>query len=330
MQLGDIPQALTGDKFLEAIKEDKIQRKEIAEGLIYEKTSLLVSADPGVGKSTIATQVAIELAAGLPVFGYFNVPEPVKVMYIQAERDKLEFLERVYEMSKTYPIVAENIVVTDHYQVLNLVKPDDFDLFMKCLKRDYGGAKVIFLDPIYSMVMGGLKDDTPSSIFTKAMSTAAKVLDCALWFNHHNVKAQYDKDGNKIKKKVPFYGSQWLLAHSTGAFDIAKEDKGVKMTNYKDNYKLLAESIPLEYDSETGLCSVIGDRLDPMDRIKKYLDMREIDQKEFYFQDLEDFTKLCTRTLRKHWMHSLVQKRIVVVSTFKNKKLYKIAPKKGG
>ncbi|MDR3362400.1 MAG: AAA family ATPase [Desulfovibrio sp.] len=45
----------------------------------------LISGPPGSGKGTFSLQMAAYMAAGLPVFDWWEVPEPVKVLYISAE-----------------------------------------------------------------------------------------------------------------------------------------------------------------------------------------------------------------------------------------------------
>ena len=324
MDLSNIPLPLTGDVLMDRLKNSKNKRKVIADGLLYEKTSLMIAADPGTGKSTVSAQVAVELAGGFPVFGFFNVPKPVKVLYIQTERSILELLERIETLSKILPVVKENLVVTDEYQRLDLLNPTHANLFLKAVKRDYGGARVVFLDPIYSTVSGGLKSDEPASAFTKVMSHVQKELDCALWYNHHTTKTTYKRDGSKLEKDDPFYGSQWLKAHVTGSYYMKATREGVTLVLKKDNYRLLSPSIALEYDPETELCSVISDKLPAIDKLRNFIQVKKSDGKAFSFKDIQSYTKLGNRTIRELLLHSSISDSIIVVSSIRNKNLYKI------
>lgn len=325
MDVSYIPPPLTGAKLMSTIKESKQSRQVIADGLLYEKTSLMIAADPGTGKSTVSAQVAVELAAGLPIFGFFHVPKPVKVLYIQTERSIIELLERIETISKLLPIISDNIIVTDEYQRLDLLNPNHANLFLQAVKRDYGGARVVFIDPIYSMVSGGLKSDEPASAFTKIMSRVQKELNCCMWYNHHTVKQQYGYKGAKIERDDPFYGSQWLKAHVTGSYYMKNTNEGVTLILKKDNYRLLSPSISLEYDPETELCSVLDDKLPSIDKVRSYLKIKSIDKKEFSFKDIQRYTKLGTRTLRELLLHSSISSSIIVVSSRSNKNLYTIA-----
>jgi len=320
----DIGQVLTGDRLMEAIQSAKEKRAPIAEGFLYEQTINMMVAEPGIGKSTISTQVAIELAAGLPIFGLFKMPKAVKILYCQTERSIVEFLERVEVVSKRYPIVKENLYITDEYQRLNLLNPSHVVLLIECIKRDCPDVKVIFFDPIYAMVSGGLSADEPASAFTRAMSNIQKITGATLYYNHHTVKAQHDAKGYEIKKKDPFYGSQWLKAHVTGYFHMTKSAEGVLMTCKKDNYRLLPGIISLTYDSETELCSVPSEEIPAIERVRNFLKIQEIANKEFYFNDIVRETQLCTRTIRKLLVHSSISDKLEVLSSIKNKNLYKI------
>lgn len=325
MRIEDIEPPLNGDSLQSALIRAKNKRGVIADGLLYEQTILMVAADPGAGKSTISTQVAVELAAGLPVFGIFKPPRPMKILYVQTERSIIEFLERLDVIGKVLPINRANIYATDEYQKMNLINAEHSRTFISCVLRDCPDVDVIFLDPIYSMVSGGLKDDIPASAFTKAMSLLQKETGAMLWYNHHTVKQQYSNTGGAIEKEDPFYGSQWIKAHVTGSYYMKKDGDGVKMLRKKDNYNLLPGCLDLEYNPETGLCCIPLEEAPAIERVKVFLRAKEMDRREFTFKDLEVATGLCTRTVREVIAHSSIKERMEIVSSIRNKNLYRIS-----
>ncbi len=318
----DIPAALSGDSLLEAIHKAKEKRRALAEGFLYEQTINMFMAEPGIGKSTISTQVAVELAAGLPVFGIFPCPRPLRVMYIQTERNIIELLERLEVINKILSINKENLYITDEYQRFNLLNTEQAKVFLECIIRDCPRADIIFIDPIYATVAGGLKEDVPAAAFTKAMSNLQKATGASLWYNHHTSRPQYGSDGKKIVKDDPMYGSQWLKAHVTGSMLITPTEHGVSLVRKKDNYRLLPDTILLDYDAETELCSVKIDELPALERVRNFLRIRDVDGKQFSFNDILTETKLCNRTLRMLLLHSSIKDRLFVVSNKKNKRLY--------
>lgn len=326
MRTSDIREALTGKILMEQLKSSKDSRKAIAEGFLYEHTIVMVAADPGVGKSTISTQIAIELSSGLPILGLYRVERPQKVLYIQTERPILEFLERAYVINSKLPINFDTLVVTDEYKVLNLLNFEHVLIFIDCIKRDCPDVDVIFVDPIYPMVSGGLSKDEPASAFTKALSLVQKETGALLYYNHHTSRPMHNSEGIRVEKDDPFYGSQWLKAHVTASYYMKESETGVKMVRKKDNYKIMPREILLEYDPETELCHIPLAELSPIDRVRAFVKHREIDKKQFYFSEIQEETKLCTRTLRKLIMHSSLSGHFIVVSSIKNKNLYQIAP----
>lgn len=324
MNLNDIGPAITGDNLIERMKVAKLQRRTIVDGMLYENTILMVSAAPGVGKSTVSTQVAIELAAGLPVFGVYHVEKPTKVLYAQTERPILEFLERAEIISKVYPIIKENLVITDEYKMLNLLKEEHVRVFIECIKRDCPGAEVIFIDPIYPMVSGGLSKDEPASAFCKAMSLVQKATGATLYYNHHTSRPQHDSYGAVINKEDPFYGSQWLKAHITGSYYMKGGTDGVKMHCKKDNYNTLTQEISLTYDPESMLCLVPLEELPAVERVKGFLRARELDSRAFSFKDIQAGTQLCTRTLRNVLTRAPLDNMIEGYTVGRNKLMYRL------
>lgn len=319
----DIPLALTGDNLIEEMNKTQEGRKAIAEGLLYEHTYLMVTSEPGTGKSTVSTQVAVELAAGLPLFGYFKVPKPQKVLYIQCERNKIELLERLKIINTALPIVKENLFITDEYQKLDFVR--DYQTLIQCIQRDCPTPDIIFFDPIYATITGGLKEDKVASMFTKIMSKISKIMNCAMWYNHHCVKQQYTQAGDKINKDDPFYGSQWLKAHVTGSYFMENTEDGVLLKCKKDNYRVLTQVIALNYNPETNLCYLADPSLlQPIDRLKHFINGKKIEKKEFTFKEMLSGTKLCTRTIRELLCTPEIKGLLTTQKSNKNKYIYAI------
>jgi len=327
MQLSDVGNALTGQALSDKVKSAKDQRRAIVDGLLYENTILMISAGPGVGKSTVSAQLAIELSAGLPVFSAFVTAHPMKVLYLQTERPILEFLERAEALSRVLPINHDNLVISDCYKILNLLKEDHVHVFIDAILRDCPDADVIIVDPIYPMVSGGLSKDEPASAFCKAMSLAQKATGAAFWYNHHTVKPTHDQYGSQIEKDDPFYGSQWLKAHVTGSYlmkDIG-DGAGVKLIRKKDNYNVLKKEITLEYNPESGMCTVPQDEIASHVRVLRWLQQQAMTRVTFDFRAMQEGTQLSVRALRESLRHPSVANILIVDTYIKNKKIYRVS-----
>lgn len=326
MRTADIKPVLTGNILKDSISTAKDQRKPIVEGFMYDHTITMVAAEPGAGKSTIATQIAIELAAGLPVFGMLHTIKPMKVLYAQTERPIIEILERIEVISKIYPIVYDNLYITEEYKMLNMLKEEHVNILAQAIKRDCPDVEVIFIDPIYPMVTGGLSKDEPASAFCKAMSYIQKETGACLFYTHHTVKDQYTNTGNKIERDDPFYGSQWIKAHVTGSYVLTPTEVGVNLVRKKDNYKCLTHLIQLEYNPETELSIVPEGSMPAIEKARKFINMRKIDGKSFTFKEMQSQISCDTRTLRRVLCHTSIKGLLNVVTSSKNKHLYTACP----
>lgn len=320
-----ISPVLTGNTLVEAIANSVFERKAIIDGFLYENTCLMIAADPGCGKSTVALQAAVEMAAGLPVFGLLNVERPVKVLYSQQERHLMETLERLKMLKEHLPLLKENLFITDEYQKFNLLKDGHAEAMARCIKRDCPGVEVAIFDPIYSMVVGGLKDDVGASMFNRGMNLIEKELGVATILVHHTIKQQYSSGGKIIEKDDPFYGSQWLKAKVTGSYYMKRKDKGVILLRKKDNYDVLLKEVVLDYDSETTLCqSTDYHKLSALARMEAFLSTQKSMDKWFDFNEIKGGTQLCTRAIRNVLVHTTIKRRLIEKIGNKNKKFYKV------
>lgn len=63
----------------------------------------VIAGPPGCGKGTFSLQMAAFIAAGLPVFGWWGVPEPTRVLYISAEDSQAVIHHRLYDALQNLP-----------------------------------------------------------------------------------------------------------------------------------------------------------------------------------------------------------------------------------
>jgi len=193
----------------------KIVHTPLADGFLYKGASVMISSQPSVGKSVLAIQAAYQLSEGIPLFACLDVPEPIRVWYIQMERPYIESLERLQYMLNGHKKEFRNLFIDAELQALNFLKEDHLELILnrgKIINPD-----LVIIDPLYGITTGLSKDEVAASV-TKVFTIMKKELDCALWLNHHTVKNTYDMvNGKKVPKDDPFYGAQWLKAHVTGS-----------------------------------------------------------------------------------------------------------------
>lgn len=234
----------------EKVAQSEDARPPLIAGFIHEGSVILVSAEPGVGKSTIAACWMAQASSGLPVFGQLFVPRPLVIYYIPFERGAEEIAERFRYIQNSVKINWDNLYVNPNFAGFNVNKDSHADEIIGTIRHDLAGrhADIIVLDPIYAAVPGGLSKDEAATQFTRFSSRLQAEFGCANYLNHHTSRDKYTDTGDKVERDDPFYGSQWLKAHCTGGFLLKRISENPVLLNKKDNHSCLMKSIPLQYD----------------------------------------------------------------------------------
>ena len=282
--------SLTGTNLKNAINEIHPERKALIEGFLHERSILMMSADPGAGKSTITAQAIAQMSCGLPVFGCLFVPRPIKCYYLSFERGREEILERLKVMQEIIPMDFNNIYINDSFIGYNVLDITHADFIIKAINHDCINPDVVFIDPIYASVSGGLSTDEKASQFCRFSARLQSIIGCSNWLNHHTTKESYSNDGTVIEKSDPFYGSQWLKAHCTAAYYLKRKDGGTTLLNKKDSQNNLIKKIVLEYNAEDYISFIDQKNMEipAMDRLKMFLRNKwKSDDKTFYYDQLE-------------------------------------------
>ena len=267
--MADFPDPLTGEVLkLQVANASKETRKAYAEGLIYEDSCIMLSADPGTGKSTLVLQMALQLSAGVPLFGSLVVPAPIKVYYIQKERPQKEVMERLFAFGTSIPINWDNLILDSSIQFVNLSNLSMAKTLAERIKRFE--PKLVIVDPIGAGTAGLTKDEVANN-FASLLNYIQSQVGNSYALTHHTSRESYDKDGDKIQKDKPFFGSQWLDALVTGHYHVTKTESGSRWRKTKDNYALLLKDLNLTYNGESMLSYLRTDGLNVHDRILNYI-----------------------------------------------------------
>ena len=320
--------SLTGTELQEALNQTHPERKALIEGLLYERSILMVSADPGAGKSTITAQAIAQMSCGLPVFGCLNVPRPIKCYYLAFERGREEILERLKVMQEIIPMNFDNIYINDSFIGYNVLDVHHADFIIKAINFDCISPDVVFIDPIYASVSGGLSSDEKASQFCRFSARLQSAVGCSNWLNHHTTKETYNNEGTVIEKSDPFYGSQWLKAHCTAAYYLKKKDGGTIMLNKKDSQNNLLKKIILEYNAEDYISFIDQQNAEipAIDRLKMFLRNKwKSDNKTFYYDQLETCLQPLSTSRLRHLAGQVWFRECVTVSKTSGKRsLYEV------
>lgn len=229
----------------------------LVEHFLYEQTATMLMADPGVGKSVIATQLALSLVTGEYLFGVLPVTKPVCVCYLQLEGSYFSAIQRLRLMRQHLaitPEVAERLY-WDRLEMLNVINSQHLHELVKRIES-WGRPSVIIFDPIYRTVMGGLSKDEVASAFCAVSDFFMQHFGCANILVHHTHRSHYI-NGERIEEADPFYGSQWLKAHVGVSYLISpmNPERSRVVLECKKNRDLdVLPRIVLDFDPHTYTC----------------------------------------------------------------------------
>lgn len=171
----------------------------LIEGLLWEHNQIMLLAKEKVGKSILGIQMACALSCGEALFGEYEIPEPMKVLYIQTESTRHETIQRLRAMTHETGVSwnPENFyLLTTHSLAL------DSETGMKMLlgeiyKREIE-PNVIFIDPLYMSMEGALTEDLASRTMSRNLRKLGEIFSSAIVVVHHEHRSRSNKDGKEI------------------------------------------------------------------------------------------------------------------------------------
>ena len=247
---------LTGARLKSFVFEAKENIKVISENFIYYKSIIMMSGDPGVGKSTINANIMRDLSCGLPVFNFFHTPVPALCYYIPFERGAYEVADRLKSLASVAEPFWDNIIIKPDFIGFDIFEKDQAETFVDSVILDLNYFKhmgfpiVVIFDPIISMVSGEIKEEKYAKAITRVANKIQVASDCALLLTNHTTKAASAK---KKQKADPFYGSQAFKAFCTSGIYVSRNTDygGVNMISTKSSHGNSLDQFHLNYDAFT-------------------------------------------------------------------------------
>jgi len=279
----------TGESLDELAEKCKEPRKPIIDGLIYEDTGVMFFADDGIGKSLLTFQIICEASVGLPVFGYFQCPKPVRTLWCQMERHPRELGERYKKFSSVFKPSSNNIILTTKLQGLDIKKESDWKKIMDIIHEiilTEGDVNLIVFDPIYCMVSGDLSE--PATVayvnrFSQQIQNIFNVTTLFITHSNRGIKIQTGKLKGQ-RTQGDFFGSRFLRAHFSTVYHISRRSDGGFGSHWKldkDSIALPCDEFFLDFDQESFLSRIDPAMLDNKERVANVLRQWETSGREF-------------------------------------------------
>ncbi len=165
----------------------------LGEGLMPIGGMILLSGEGGVGKSSLAVQLALSLAGALPAFAGFPIPGGATVLYVQREGNRDSFRARVS--------VAAGALGTPDARVSISAPPDSRRIagwpeLQTEIERVEVDLAIIDTISRFALFDENSSRDWKERVFLPAEKVAAATR-CALLFLHHWGKPAENRDGRQ-------------------------------------------------------------------------------------------------------------------------------------
>lgn len=186
----------------------------LIENFLWRNSISIICGQEKACKSIITSQKGMAMTCGEPFLGCFDVIQPLKVLYIQAEGSVSETKERFVSATKAKGL-KWNPDNWRHYSpaFLCLDTPEGYNDVVSRINADGFRPDVIIIDPLYTSVTPGksLNSDELIRPFCGNLRRLQNKYKCAIIIVHHEHRPKLDKFNNKLEEgDNAIFGSSML------------------------------------------------------------------------------------------------------------------------
>jgi len=182
------------------------------EGWLRAGAGTLLTGGTGMGKSVLAAQIAVSVAAGVPILGCLRVHRPAKVLCVQAENDA-ETLQRDF-CSLVEAIGAERATIQQNLRVIHAygLAGDNFARFVRAQVRKHKPALLV-VDPYQAFIgAGDINQSETFLAWIRPIDSLLKEYRCALLLVAHTPKPK-DRDNWHGREMVYMAAGSSVMAN---------------------------------------------------------------------------------------------------------------------
>jgi hypothetical protein len=234
-----------------------VKNKWVVDSLFQNGTMNMLSAAPNNYKSWLTFDIAMSIATGKPLFGYFQVSKPLIIWIINEEDIEPEVKERMGIVNKEW----EKELI--YFSIQNEIKLDKETVSQIIFMAKERGVEFIIFDSLRSLHES---DENNSNEMQKIMDQIKRITNSGITvlFTHHNRKKGLLNKGNNSEDSR---GSTAIIAavHSHISCEPKKEDGyeyliinqpklkgGKKLEPFRLLINLNGEDMPFIYEGEYG------------------------------------------------------------------------------
>ena len=244
----------------------------LVEHLLWEDDVAVLLSKEKVGKSIFSIQMACALTCGGTFLNEYDILEPMKVLYVQAEGSRRETIKNLRNMlaDGTVKWNAENFYHAFPSALSLDIDEGLNDMIDKIVDNAFI-PRVIFVDPLYMAMAGGLTDEKASRKFCRHIRVLKEKFNSTIFICHHENRGTKDEKGNqKEMGDNSIMGSFVWKAFPSHIIRLKKRDDGIRVLscetdrggNIVKNMELkLVEPIPLYFKVNSGEFSPSVDKV---------------------------------------------------------------------
>lgn len=162
----------------------------IEQGILPKGGRLLIAGAPKVGKSVLADNLALSLAAGIPFLGRFAVDHPTRTLLLDRELSRWSLFSRLSELMDKrvgYRAAVENMLI-DHDHMVRLDQKGAYDVLAGLVESN--GAEVLILDTAYKFFSGDVESAASVSKAFEVLDKLIHGTGVSIVMTHHMRKRQ--------------------------------------------------------------------------------------------------------------------------------------------
>lgn len=178
----------------------------LIEGMYAMPTYGMTAGESKTAKTTVGAITEMSLAAGIPVFGHFEVPKPRAVIIYVGEGGRIPHTRLLARVAQALGIDWRDLPIYPRYEIANITSPR----FQATLERDLEKYEpgLVVVDPYYAF--HGAKADAKNlheeaevlNLLSSRCTEANAVLDITNHFNRG--------DGKGLRRITMAGGAEWV------------------------------------------------------------------------------------------------------------------------
>lgn len=171
----------------------------LIEGLISRGELVMFFAPSGIGKSSFTQSLCVYASAGKLVFDLYEVPQPIKCLYLNLEMADAEVGVRFESMFEALGASPKNFEV-DSLLDFDITRQEDRQRLLYTLQIKK--PDIVVLDPLEAMHHKDENSASEMALVIKPLRELAHTFNCGIIIVHHTGAPRYDNRGRMLPKRI--------------------------------------------------------------------------------------------------------------------------------